>query len=239
MANRQVKATVEQHQRLPCGESGLERTTNPNALLRGWRFGLKDKMEALHVSAIELLTPHFKLERKPEPLEVVINEPSLPDAKGSLQLRGPNDSVPAYLFISPTRNRSLPEAEITCAHETGHHLHVALFGDYRPIVRNLEYEERELIAIVSCFLFFEKTARLKEMKKVSEHQKSNIDGKREKAVFTTLERLQISMEKALDVVLFPNDHKSDSVGTTWRQIVLHEYYKNFFKIDAYGRAWGP
>jgi hypothetical protein len=111
-------------------------------------------------------------------------------------------------------NCSLAEAEITCAHETGHYLHFLRDGEER--FGKHPYDYKELVAALSSLVVFNSMQKLGEAEGEI-RRRPDWEGRWEHAALGTLRAMGVSADDALRLALAYPDAKA---------MAFYEWYKS-------------
>jgi hypothetical protein len=168
---------------------------------------LKRRMVVVHQEAIKCLSPVFKI-RPPKPLPIkIVDDPNL---LGSIIVDTVKveDHIALYknawekvtqMTIS-TRVKSGLESELTCAHETGHGLHMHVKGEGNH--ERATYEQREMVAILSSLLFFQQLGQLAEAERLMFTRDAGWASKTERALLKTLSQSMLGPADALNILTY-------------------------------------
>lgn len=175
---------------------------------------LQKKMERFHINAIGLLAPTFRIQQPANlPIRISSDGKSVYGAILQDWVTNP-DAAALYqsaqkrvltLFLNHTMLRSETEAELTCAHESGHYCHI-LLREESDFIRS-SFNKRELVAILSSLLVFESYGRWTEAVKIIESKAEDDEArKHEIATIMTVAKLGIKISDALDVAVNQHNH---------------------------------
>jgi|SRR3989344_3589074 len=125
------------------------------------------ELRRIHQESIHMLSDYFKplnmyffgRRHKITPIPTIIK--IVNNEFGMANIGYENGST--IININERKHNSVIDLETSVVHETGHYLHILKLGDYKKFDR-VKYSAKEIIAIASCFIYFEIKNRSNEFK---------------------------------------------------------------------------